>query len=351
MAAPLSARFPGSAGWADPLARTLGVIDARCALSCGITAAGQWALAFPAPGRLKVQAVLKGLVWLVIDGIEHPVRLAAGDVAVFSGVRGYTLASDPTVPPVDVLPLVRTAAGGFLHAGAEGQDVVAVGGHIDLNDVGRELLLSAFPPLMRVDAATAKAPAACWLMEQTLREMRSDAPGAAVAAEHLARLLFVQVLRAFLNDSSTHAGARPPDRLRALADERVAPALFLMHGNPAHPWTLAELARAAAMSRTSFAQRFKKVVGLPPLAYLYAWRMRLAQHILRSKDTPVAAIASSLGYGSESAFSNAFKRTTGLAPHRYREAARDPRTAEPPWVGRAEPGAARQDARGRQEWR
>ncbi|MFE3068477.1 AraC family transcriptional regulator [Streptomyces sp. NPDC059247] len=326
MAAAPSARLPSSAGWVDPVARTLELIDARCALSCGITAAGQWALAFPAPGRLKVQAVLEGPMWLVIDGVEHPVRLAAGDVAVFSGVRGYTLTSDPALPPVDALPLVRATAGGFFHIGSEGRDAVAVGGHIDLNDVGRELLLSAFPPLMRVGATTAEAPAARWLMEQTLREMRSDDPGAAVATEHLARLLLVQVLRALLKDTSTHTGTRAADRLRALADERVAPALFLIHGDPAHPWTLADLARAATMSRTSFAQRFKKVVGLPPLAYLYAWRMRLARHALRATDTPVAAIASSLGYGSESAFSHAFKRTTGLAPRRYREAARDPGT-------------------------
>ncbi|MFD8983541.1 AraC family transcriptional regulator, partial [Streptomyces sp. NPDC059564] len=201
-----------------------------------------------------------------------------------------------------------------------GRDAVTIGGHIDLNTTGKDLLLSALPPLMHVSATTAEAPAACWLMDQTLREMRSDAPGAAFAAEHLAQLLFLQVLRVFLADAKPDA--RPTGWLRALADERVAPVLRLMHGDPARPWTLTELARAAAMSRTSFAQRFKEVAGVPPLTYLCAWRMRLARHALRREDTPVSAIASALGYRSESAFSNAFKRTTGLAPRRYREAAR-----------------------------
>lgn len=157
-------------------------------------------------------------------------------------------------------------------------------------------------------------------MDQTLREMRSDAPGAAFAADHLAQLLFVQVLRAFLTDAKSDA--YPIGWLRALADERAAPALRLMHGDPAHPWTLTEPARAAAMSRTSFAQRFKDVTGVPPLAHLCGWRMRLAQHSLRRGDTPASVIASSLGYGSGSAFSNAFKRTIGVAPRRYRESAR-----------------------------
>lgn len=324
MAAPLSAPpsvpLPASATWGDPITETLELTGARCALSRGLIAAGDWALAFPAPGRLKLQAVMQGVVWLVIEGVEHPVRLEAGDIAVFAGDRRYTLASDPAVPPIDALPVLRATTETFFHAGDEGRDAVTIGGHIDLNTTGRDLLLSALPPLMHVSAATAEAPAACWLMNQTLHEMRSAAPGAAFAAEHLAQLLFVQVLRVFLTNAD--ADAYPVGWLRALADERVAPALRLMHGDPARAWTLTELARAAAMSRTSFAQRFKDVAGVPPLTYLCTWRMRLARHTLCQEDTPVAAIASALGYGSESAFSNAFKRTTGVAPRRYREAAR-----------------------------
>ncbi|QDY77953.1 AraC family transcriptional regulator [Streptomyces qinzhouensis] len=316
----MSAPPPMTATLRDPITETLELTGARCALSCGLTAAGNWALAFPAPGRLKIQAVLQGTIWLVMEGIEHPVRLATGDIAVLAGDRGYILASDPAVPPVDMVPRFRAPTESFTHAGDEGLDAVTIGGHIDLNTTGKDLLLSALPPLMHVGAATAEAPAACWLMDQTLREIRSDAPGAAFAAEHLAQLLLVQVFRTFL--TSANADAYPTGWLRALADERIAPALRLIHGDPAHPWTLTELARAAAMSRTTFAQRFKETAGVPPLTYLCAWRMRLARHTLRREDTSVSSIAASLGYRSESAFSNAFKRTTGLSPRRYRDAAR-----------------------------
>jgi AraC-like DNA-binding protein len=110
--------------------------------------------------------------------------------------------------------------------------------------------------------------------------------------------------------------------LRALGDPRIAPALRLMHDDPARPWQLDELAKACAMSRTTFAFHFKKSAGVAPLTYLAQWRMRLAERTLRERNTPVALIAQSLGYTSESAFSNAFKRMTGQSPKAYRHASR-----------------------------
>lgn len=89
------------------------------------------------------------------------------------------------------------------------------------------------------------------------------------------------------------------------------------------PWRLEELARAAAMSRTSFAERFRAVAGTPPLAYLNAWRMLLAQRALRDAETRVGPLAMELGYTSESALSNAFKREVGMSPLRYRASVRD----------------------------
>jgi AraC-like DNA-binding protein len=113
--------------------------------------------------------------------------------------------------------------------------------------------------------------------------------------------------------------------LRALGNKRIATALRLMHSDPARAWKLEDLAKAAAMSRTSFVVRFKAVAGVPPLTYLLNWRMRLAERALRAENVQVSVLALSLGYTSESAFSNAFKRTFGVGPKRYREAAREQR--------------------------
>jgi AraC-like DNA-binding protein len=129
--------------------------------------------------------------------------------------------------------------------------------------------------------------------------------------------MFVQVLRTHLTDP---AQAPDPGWIRAIADERIAPALRLMHSDPGRSWTLGELARASAMSRTTFATRFKEVAGIAPVTYLHGWRMRLAERALRGGATPISSVALSLGYTSESAFSNAFKRAVGVSPKRYRSA-------------------------------
>ncbi|MFD1271303.1 AraC family transcriptional regulator [Streptomyces kaempferi] len=273
--------------------------------------------ALPRPDRLKITAVVKGSMWVAVEGMPDAVRLERGDVAVFDGSRAFVVASDPTPDPVDATRLFADTPGPMIRYGG-GEDVVFVGGHVELGRAGEELLLHALPPLLHVRAAAEEAPVLRWLLDQLLRELTAGRAGADFAADQLAQLMFVQVLRAYLAD----ADALPAGRLRALADERISPALRLMHADPGRPWQLEELARAAAMSRTSFAQRFRAVVGVPPLTYLLDWRMSLARRALRDGETSVSALAQKVGYTSESAFSNAFKRTTGVAPRRYRDVAR-----------------------------
>jgi AraC-like DNA-binding protein len=140
-----------------------------------------------------------------------------------------------------------------------------------------------------------------------------------LSSTQLTQLLFIQILRAQLQA----VDYKPAGWLRAIADPRIAPALRSMHGDPARSWSLNELAKACAMSRTTFAEYFRKVAGVAPLTYLTEWRMYLAERALREETEPVAVVARSLGYTSESAFSNAFKRFVGKSPKAYRSAAVD----------------------------
>jgi transcriptional regulator GlxA family with amidase domain len=124
-------------------------------------------------------------------------------------------------------------------------------------------------------------------------------------------VLLIEALR------SAPGGTAPPGLLRALADPRLATAIRHMHGEPARGWTVDELAKQAALSRSVFFERFTRAVGVSPMAYLLAWRMALAKDLLGRSGVALADVAERVGYGSASTFSTAFSRHVGLAPGRY----------------------------------
>lgn len=305
--------------FSDPLSDALDLINAESAVSGTLLAGGAWNIRFPRPGKIKFNAVVTGSAWLVLDdaGFE-PIRLEAGDAVLFKGTHSFVIASDLAAPEQAAVDLFRETIGRTARVGSA-DEYHAVGGHVSFNATGIDLLLDALPPVIHVKASAPEATAIGWLLTQLVREMDTQRPGAACAASQLAQLVFVQMMRAYINDARPLAAGW----LKAIGDEKTAPAIRLMHAEPARNWQLAELAKAVGMSRTSFAERFKMVAGVAPLTYLANWRMRLAERALRDGTEPVSALALSLGYTSESAFSNAFKRIVGLAPNRYRAAARN----------------------------
>jgi AraC-like DNA-binding protein len=156
------------------------------------------------------------------------------------------------------------------------------------------------------------------LSRQLIEESRRGRAGADCVLTRLAELMFIEVVRRYLE-------SLPPGQagwLAGLRDEVVGRVLTLLHGRPGHPWTLDELAREAASSRTAVAKRFGELVGQPPMQYLTQWRMQVAANLLSQSGAKVAAIGSEVGYDSEAAFSRAFKKATGLAPGAWRQARR-----------------------------
>jgi AraC-like DNA-binding protein len=302
---------------ADPFSDILKLTNAETVVSGGFTAGGSWAIRFPSPDKIKFFALVKGNCWLLIDGNDEPVRVEEGDVFLLSLQRSFVLGSDLEAVPVDATGLFtgtiyRTAKLGH------GEDCIQIGGHVRLDRASGGMLADVLPPLIHVKAASPHATVLRWLLDQLVREPAAELPGASLASAQLAQLLFVHILRGHVETS----GVLATGWLRAVADKRLAPALRLMHADPGRGWQLEELAKAAAMSRTTFSHHFKTAAGVPPLTYLTEWRMRLAERALREENTPVSVLAGQLGYTSESAFSNAFKRVTGNAPKRYRTAAR-----------------------------
>ncbi|MDQ0393155.1 AraC family transcriptional regulator [Labrys monachus] len=298
----------------DPFSDILRLARAETLVTGGFTAGGPWAIRFPVPKTIKFFAVVKGDCWVTLDG-EPPIRFETGDVGLLSAPRAFVLGSEPGVPPVDGMALFSSAGKATVQLG-DGSDFTHIGGHVLLDPTSGRLLADVLPPWIHVRAASPQAVTFRWLLDRLAEERTSDLPGTELASAQLAQLLFIQILRAHLAGADVMGASW----LRALGDPRIAPAIRLMHDDPARAWHLEDLAAACAMSRTTFAGRFRTVAGVAPLAYLTQWRMRLAEQALRDETgRPVASIARSVGYTSESAFSHAFKRWNRRSPKSYRD--------------------------------
>ncbi len=300
----------------DQLSEVLRLVEARSAIGGGFAVGGKWSTRFEVELPLKFMAMVRGSAVLRTNGVVAPIHMGMGDVVVLNSRRWVTLSGGHG----DGLSakFTMTEANAFLPV--DGRDVdVLIGGHVDVNRVGTELLVAALPPVVHVRGTVDDAAQLRELIERLYDEVIEDRIGAGFAINQHAQLLVLAVLRAYI----AQADELPAGWLRVLADERLRPAVRLMHAEPGKPWRLDELARAAVMSRTSFAERFRDVAGVPPLTYLNRWRMLLAQRALRDGDTRVGPLAVELGYTSESAFSNAFKREVGMSPLRYRASVRD----------------------------
>lgn len=281
-----------------------------------LEASGDWSLSFRGRGRLKFVAVVRGRCWLIVPRAA-PEALSEGDVFLLSDTP-FTVASDPAVAPVDGMSLYEAPDRDVVRLG-QGADTVMVGGGSAF-DGDASSVFEALPAFLRVDRASAAAVAVGRTLELLAAEAAGDRLGASFVAERLAEILLLEAIRAF-------AGAGGSARvgwIGALADRRIGAALRLMHGEVAHPWTLGALASAVGMSRSAFSARFTARVGRPPLDYLTHRRMVLARQELRDAGRPVSEVARSVGYASQSAFAQAFKRTFGATPRAARKAGRGP---------------------------
>ncbi|WP_405590334.1 AraC family transcriptional regulator [Streptomyces sp. NBC_01190] len=294
----------------DRLSEALDLVEVRGILTGGIAARGGWWGRGPLSDPVKFFALVSGRARLTTDGIDEPVDLVAGDVAILTG-RSWVAFEAGAEPRQEVRPESDFSTDRFARSD-RGADDIVIGGCVSLNEAGSTLLLESLPPLAHIRSAGDDDRLLAALLrlfdEATARRL-----GSAFAIRQYGQLFLLELLRTYVDQS-----VLPSGWLRLLVDERLRPALDLLHGRPGYAWGLEELARAAAMSRTTFAERFREAAGVPPLTYLGRWRMLLAQRALRDGDTRVASLAEALGYGSESAFSTAFKRVVGESPLRYR---------------------------------
>ena len=295
----------------DALSDVLSLLKPASYMFRGLDAAGAWAIRFGEHVGIKCYAVLSGQAWLTVEGVGD-VLLEAGDCVLLPRGHASRLGSDleaVTREACDVFPTV--VDGGVMTINGGGA-AYGLGGYFAFEGRHAGILLGVLPPIVHIRQESDRA-VLRGAIDRIMQELRAPQPGGFLVAQHLAHLMLLQALRIFL--------AQGPDAgigwIYALGDRQLGAAMNALHGDPGRKWTIQSLADVAAMSRSTFALRFKERVGESPIDYLTRWRMLLAADRLLTSRDAIAVIAPALGYDSDSAFSTAFKRVMGCAPRDY----------------------------------
>ena len=301
----------------DPLAEMVTLLQPSTPFAKRVLGASPWYISRSNAREPFYCVVLEGGCRVMVDGLA-PIELLSGDFALIPSTRGFAMSSIDA-PPSDIETAGPTQIdAGVFRIGAEHRpvDVQMFIGHCRFGSPDASLLLSLLPQVMQVRGE----PRLTTLVQLMRDESREQRAAREVVLAKLLELLFIEALRLA---SGAHAA---PGLARGLADPRLAIAIRAVHEHPAHPWTIAEFAKATALSRTTFFERFSRTVGITPMEYLLAWRMALAKDLLRRNEGRVAEIATRVGYGSASTFSVAFTRHVGQPPSQF---AREAQANEP----------------------
>lgn len=249
-----------------------------------------------------------------------PMVVQAGEVIVYTRGDPHTMSSSPgmrAAPPSQTMIDAATAGRlPFFTSYGRAGPVTAklVCGFLACDAHLFNPLIDNLPPVIKVGHV--QGDESSWLGEfirVAMAESANKRAGGESVLARLSELMFMEVVR-------RHIGTVPPGQsgwLAGLRDPSVGKALSLLHARPAHAWTIEELAHEAGVSRSVMAERFGEIVGLPPMQYLANWRMQIASSLL-SGGVNIATVAAETGYGSEAAFSRAFKKVVGLPPSAWR---------------------------------
>ncbi|ROM69622.1 AraC family transcriptional regulator [Pseudomonas brassicacearum] len=292
----------------DPLAEVVTLLQPGASFSKVVSGAGAWRIRRSVYGQPFYCAILEGGCRFSVAG-NPTISLKTGDFVLVPAAYDFTMmslqpmaAEDTDTVPVEVRP--RDIRLGTPDVAADVQLLV---GHCTFGSPDAALLVTLLPQLIHVRGERRLTV----LVELVTEEARGQRPARDVILAHLLEVLFIEALR------STATEAAPAGLLRGLGDERLAIAIRRIHEFPNRPWTVVQLAREAALSRSTFFERFQQAMGMAPMKYLLTWRMALAKNLLRTQDDSIAEIAQRVGYSSVSAFSVAFTRYTGFTPGRY----------------------------------
>lgn len=297
----------------SPLTSVLGTLLRTVSFRAEVFFTGQmcdeWSLDTSGAGHVSFHAVGSGRCWLHMRSLPAPRPLAAGDVVVLPHDDQHAITSDERTEP---------AFGGKRYSKVLGLDAPPSGtallcGYVHLPGSAKDLLLTAIPDHLVVGRTAPQGEQIGRLADAMFTEARNQSPAATAVVERLADALLVKTFEVGVSGLPEPAGF-----YAGLAHPRIGRAIAAAWDDPARRWTVASLAEIAAMSRSTFAEQFQRIVGRPPLDLLLAWRMQRAWQMLERDRSSVAEVAALAGYEAEAAFRKAFKRHFGVGPGEVR---------------------------------
>lgn len=303
----------------DVLTDVLNTLELKGWLSSRRELTPPWRYDFAASTDSLFHVLSFGGAYLHVEGETEPMRVEDGDVVLFPTGQPHSLYDDPTSPLTRLVHLgYNPQRGHHVVPGAgAGPNPLLLCGAFHFEYPYDFPLLHRLPKLIHIPGAQVRMDQGfADLVRFIARESASQQPGAQIMLRRLTELLFIQIIRLWI-DQQAEASI---GWVRALRDQPLSTALGLIHQSPEYPWTVKELAEAAALSRSAFSARFTELVGEPPMTYLTRWRMLRATRLLKN-GVRMETIAEQLGYTSEAALRKAFKREIGIPPAQYRSRA------------------------------
>jgi len=297
----------------DALAAVVTLLKPQTLLAKIVRAGGRWGVRYPAYGQPSFALVLDGSCLLAAEGTPA-MALHSGDFILFSRTPGFTLTSDLKLEPkAMVIPRPEDHEDEVIHGDPTLEpSVTLLGGGFAFDPINSSVLMNLLPELLHIGATDPAIGGIAPIVELIRREMSLKRAGQELVLTRLVEIILVEALR-----SSPPADVQSGGLLAGLRDAQLAAALQGIHLKTSHPWTLEALAREAGMSRSSFADRFARVIGITPLNYLLQWRIAVAKNMLVREQLTVAEAAFAVGYQSASAFSTAFSREMGRSPKEF----------------------------------
>ncbi|WNG14098.1 AraC family transcriptional regulator [Cystobacter fuscus] len=301
----------------DVLAEVMSLLRTQGQLYGRLELSAPFGLKFPGNKGICL-IVTRGSCLLIVDGRE-PIPLVGGDFVFLPSPKTYTLVSgprEPVRPATDVVSPETFHRTRLFSHGGKGTPVSVIAGCFTFESPESEMLVKHLPAIVHLPASSHESPWFGATLQHLAAETMGNQPGSAAIVDRLAEVLFVQAMRSQIHSM---IGSGSPSWLRAIADPQIGEALRLMHAEPARNWTVPALAEGVSMSRSAFAERFRKLVGETPLDHLTRWRMVRAAAMLRERrPIKMAAVANAVGYESESSFGKVFKRVMNVSPGGYR---------------------------------